>query len=91
MEPAADKIALGQMPIGTRLIVRSKKDWRFAVISRVVEETITISISSPTGYNYRIRRTTDAELQFDGAIPCLISAGSKDTWRDNLARFDTRW
>ncbi|MBX3244263.1 MAG: hypothetical protein KF685_07380 [Acidobacteria bacterium] len=91
MESANDKITLGQMPIGTRLIVRSKKDWRFAVISRVVEETITISIASPTGYNYRIRRTPDAELQLDGVIPYLISADSKDTWRDNLARFDTRW
>lgn len=90
MEPAQDQIRLGEMPVGTRLLVRSKKDWRPAVVSRVTEEQVTVSIASPTGYNYRLRRDKEAIICFDGAIPILLSE-YPDTWRENLSVYDPRW
>ena len=90
MEAAQTQITLGEFPVGFRLLVRSKKDWRFAVVSRKTEEFISLSIASPTGYNYRIKRTADHEVLFDGQIPFLL-AEFGDTWRDNFSGYDTRW
>ena len=90
MEPSKTQITLGEFPVGFRLLVRSKKDWRFAVVSRKTEEFISLSIASPTGYNYRIRRTADLEIAYDGRIPFLL-ADHADTWRDNFSGYDTRW
>ncbi|MEO7673439.1 MAG: hypothetical protein ABIU09_05105 [Pyrinomonadaceae bacterium] len=90
MEPSKTQITLGDFPLGGRLLVRSKKDWRFAVVSRKTEEFISLSIASPTGYNYRIRRTSDLEVLFDGRIPFLL-ADHVDAWRDNFSAYDIRW
>ena len=90
MEPTEALITLGEFPLGGRLLMRSKKDWRFAVVSRKTETFISLSIASPSGYNYRIRRTTDLEVSFDGRIPFLLAENS-DTWRDNFSGYDTRW
>ena len=90
MEPSETQITLGEFPLGGRLLVRSKKDWRFAVVSRKTEEFISLSIASPSGYNYRIKRTADLEVAFDGRVPFLI-ADNDDTWRDNFSGYDKRW
>lgn len=90
MEASETQITLAEFPLGGRLLVRSKKDWRFAVVSRKTEEFISLSIASPTGYNYRVRRTADLELAFDGIIPFLI-ADNADNWRENFSGYDTRW
>ena len=90
MEPSEAQLTLGEFPVGFRLLVRSKKDWRFAVVSRKTEEFISLSIASPTGYNYRIRRTADLEIAFDGTIPFLL-AEDTENWRDNFSGYDTRW
>ncbi|MFN6963826.1 MAG: hypothetical protein ACK4S4_08675 [Pyrinomonadaceae bacterium] len=78
------------MPIGARLLVRSKKDWRAACVSRIVNETVVLSICSPSGHTYRLRRTVDAGVGLDGPIPFLIT-DSADGWRDNLSAYDRRW
>ena len=90
MEPAETQITLASIPLGGRLLVRSKTDWRVAVVSRIGEDQITISVASPTGYNYRLRRATDASISFDGRIPYLVIEDS-DTWRDNFSPYDVRW
>ncbi len=90
MEPSETQITLGEFPLGGRLLVRSKKDWRFAVVSRKTGEFISLSIASPSGYNYRIRRAADLEIAFDGRIPFLF-ADHGDTWRDNFSGYDMRW
>lgn len=90
MEATENQLTLGEFPLGGRLLVRSKKDWRFAVVSRKTEEFVSLSIASPSGYNYRVRRTADLEVLFDGRIPFLL-ADHGDTWRDNFSGYDTRW
>jgi len=72
------------------LLVRSRKDWRAAVISRVNEEKITLSICSPGGRNYRLWRIPEAEIGFDGLIP-ILKIESDDTWRENFSCYDSRW
>ncbi len=88
MEPA--QITLGEFPVGFRLLVRSKKDWRFAVVSRKTEEFISLSIASPTGYNYRVKRPANLEVLLDGSIP-FLTATEGDGWRDNFSTYDLRW
>lgn len=78
------------MPLGGRLLVRSKTDWRVAVVSRIVEGEITLSVSSPRGRNYRLRRTADTELSYDGLIPFLTSE-SAEAWHENFSTYDSRW
>lgn len=78
------------MPLGGRLLVRSKKDWRVAVVSRISEGGITLSVASPRGTNYRLRRGADAELAFDGQIP-FLTADFDDTWHENFSSYDSRW
>jgi len=81
---------LGEFPVGCRLLVRSKKDWRFAVVVRKTEDFISISVASPTGHNYRLRRPAELEVADDGPIPCLISKEG-DIWRENFSNYDSRW
>ncbi len=89
LEITETKITLANLPIGSRLLVRSKKDWRTAVISKVIEETVTLIVSSPTGFSYRLRRNLQTELFFDGTMPILES--SNENWRENFAKYDVRW
>lgn len=90
MEPAKALITLGEFPVGSRLLVRSKKDWRFAVVCRKTDEFISLSVASPSGYNYRVKRTADLELFFDGQIP-FLKANESDGWRENFSSYDLRW
>ena len=90
MEPAVERITLADIPVGGRLLVRSKKDWRVAVVARKTEEFVSISIASPSGYSYRIRRTADEQIYLDGLIPCLPRDDS-EPWRENFTGYDVRW
>ena len=90
MELAEAQITLANIPLGGRLLVRSKTDWRVAVVCRIAEDKITISVASPKGYNYRLRRPLDAVIDFDGRIPYLI-ADTTETWRENFTSYDVRW
>ena len=85
---------LGALPLGAHLILRCRKDWRTATVVRIELEKITLSVSSPTGRTYRMRRPPDAAISFDGHIP-LLDASSKpasaSAWRAGLAHYDVRW
>lgn len=90
MEPAKIITTLGDLLIGSRILIRSKKDWRTAVVSRKTEEMISISVASPTGCNYRVRRAPDLVVDFDGDVPYL-KAKEGDVWRKNYSKYDIRW
>lgn len=78
------------MPVGGRVLIRSRVDWRVAVISRKNDDGITLSVASPKGRNYRIKRSPGTELTLDGAIPFLDSE-YPEPWRDNFTQYDGRW
>ena len=93
MEVTEVKIAdleLGQLPIGARLVVRSKKDWRTAAVSRIVEQTVVLTICSPSGHCYRLRRTVNEGVTLEGGIHVLVAA-QDDHWKDNFSSYDQRW
>jgi hypothetical protein len=90
MEPSEIQITLREMPLGGRLMVRSKKDWRTAVVSRIGEEKVVISISSPTGHQYRLHRMFDCEVVIEGNIP-FLKCDEPENWRDNFTTYDFRW
>jgi hypothetical protein len=90
MESPFNITKLSDIPIGGRLLVRSRKDWRTAVVARRVEDQITLSVSSASGRNYRLRRSVDCEIETDGLIPFLI-VESAENWRENFSRYDVRW
>jgi hypothetical protein len=81
---------LGALPLGARLVLRCRKDWRTATVVRIELEKITLSVSSPTGRTYRMRRPPDAPLIFDGSVP-LLGQTASSCWRAGLARYDVRW
>ena len=78
---------LGSLPVGARLILRCRKDWRDATVVAVSPEAVTLSITSPTGRTYRLRRPHGSPISFDGSIPIL----GEGCWRTGLARYDARW
>jgi len=90
VESAEAQITLANIPLGGRLLVRSKTNWRVAVISRITDEHITISVASPRGSCYRLRRPIDAEIEFDGKIP-FLKLESAEAWRENFSSYDVRW
>lgn len=80
-------LTLADLPVGAHLILRCRKDWRDATIIAINLEQVTLSVGSPTGRTYRLRRPLASPLSFDGPIP-LLGTGS---WRIGLARYDARW
>jgi len=81
---------LDQLPVGSRLLVRSKKDWRFAAVSKVVEERVVLTVCSPSGHTYRLRRDLDSALIRDGIL-YILPYDCEDNWKDNFGRYDVRW
>lgn len=84
---SVEVITLASLPLGGRLIMRCRKDWRVATVAAILPDKITLTVSSPTGHTYRVRRPHDAPLSFDGTIPLL----GEGAWRTGLARYDLRW
>jgi hypothetical protein len=80
---------LADLPIGSRLLVRSKIDWRTAAISKIVDESVILIVSSPTGFSYRLKRTLQTEIYFDGILPILTN--DQENWRENFTKYDLRW
>lgn len=78
---------LGSLPVGARLILRCRADWRTATVASFETERVVLTVASPTGHTYRVRRPTNAPLAFDGQIPIL----GEGCWRAGLARYDVRW
>ncbi|MCA1623003.1 MAG: hypothetical protein LC768_17095 [Acidobacteria bacterium] len=90
METSLNQITLGELSIGSRLLVRSKKDWRAAVISQFNEEKATLIVCSPSGRTYRLHRCLEVEIIYDGTIPILKIEREED-WRENFSKYDSRW
>lgn len=85
--PTVGKVTLGSLPVGSRLILRSRKDWRTATVAAVTIENILLTVASPSGFTYRMRRPHETPLVLDGSIPLLGEGG----WRVGMARYDKRW
>ena len=82
-----EAVTLGSLPVGARLILRCRADWRTATVAAFEAERVVLSVASPTGHTYRVRRPHDAALAFDGCLPVL----GEGCWRAGLARYDVRW
>ena len=78
------------LPVGARLIVKCKKDWRGAVVSSITDDKITLIVCSASGGTYRLRRPPETEIIFDGRFS-ILRDGCEDGWRDNFIRYDSRW
>ena len=85
--PEPEPATLGSLPVGARLVLRCRADWRAATVAAFEPERVVLSVASPTGHTYRVRRPCDSPLAFDGGIPVLGGGG----WRAGLARYDVRW
>lgn len=90
METAKTLTRLDALVSGSRLVVRSKKDWRFAAVSRVSDGRVVLTVCSPGGYTYRLRRDIDTEISYEGAIP-ILNHDDSENWRDNFGCYDRRW
>ena len=90
--PAAssDAPTLASLPVGARLVIRCRKDWRTATVSSIAPDCVRLSVASPTGHTYRVRRPPDAPLAYEGALP-LLGEVTPAGWRAALARYDARW
>jgi hypothetical protein len=90
VETAETQITLDKLSVGSRLVVRSKADWRFAAVSKIVDERVVLTVCSPRGYTYRLRRELDTEIYMDGIVPILVY-DEPDDWRENFGTYDMRW
>jgi len=80
---------LGSLPVGARLILRCRADWRAAAVAGFDPERgrVVLSVASPNGHTYRVRRPHDSPLAHDGHLPVL----GEGQWRAGLAHYDVRW
>ncbi|MBP6002879.1 MAG: hypothetical protein KA746_05545 [Pyrinomonadaceae bacterium] len=90
MEFAETQITLDSLLVGSRLLVRSKTDWRHACVSKHADEKVVLTVCSPSGRTYRIRRALTSEISLNGPIPVLI-AEYPDDWHSNFSSYDSRW
>ncbi len=90
MESAEILNTLAELPIGGRLLFRSRTTWRAAYVVRVTDDGVVLSVCSPTGRNYRLRRPLTTAVELDGPIP-VLSGDIIEPWRDNFACYDSRW
>lgn len=87
--PPAPQLTLGSLPLGARLVLRCRKDWRAAAVAAFEPELarVVLSVASPSGHTYRLRRPAGAALTLDGLVPVL----GEGHWRPGLARYERRW
>jgi hypothetical protein len=80
-------LVLCALPVGARLILRCRKDWRDATVVAVTLEQVTLRVRAPKGRTYSVRRPASTIVSQDGAIPVL----GEGSWRTGLVRYDSRW
>ena len=90
VEAAETKITLDKLSIGSRLLVRSRKDWRHAAVSKIADERVVLTVCSPTGRTYRLRREFNCEVVLKDKVPVLAHE-TDENWLDNFSRYDLRW
>ena len=81
------KLNLRELPLGAKLLVQCKKDWRMAVVSMSSDEKIVLQICSPSGRTYRKKCAVETTLGFDGAFHLL----GEGVWRGQIVKYDCRW
>lgn len=81
---------LNELAVGSRLIVRSRTDWRFASISKMDDKRVVLTVCSPSGRTYRLRRDLDAAILWESTIP-VLEYSEVENWRDNFCCYDVRW
>jgi len=86
-QPATQPRNLDALPVGARLILRCRKDWREAIVAARSLEHITLLVCAPRGSTYRVKRPPDTPLCEHGPIPVL----GEGSWRAGLVRYDVRW
>jgi hypothetical protein len=88
-DDAPPATTLGSLPVGARLILRCRADWRAATVASISPDLgrVVLNVASPNGHTYRVRRPADATLAYDGHLPVL----GEGQWRAGLARYDVRW
>lgn len=89
VEDAPRAATLGALPVGARLILRCRADWRAATVAAYEPDAarVVLNVASPNGHTYRVRRPAEATLTHDGHLPVL----GEGQWRAGLARYDVRW
>jgi hypothetical protein len=90
METAPARMPLRDLPVGTRLILRTKTDWRSAVISRIGESGVSLRVCCSSGRVYWTKRASEMEVLLEENIFRLETIVEED-WRTNFARFEMRW
>jgi hypothetical protein len=78
---------LDSLPVGAYLVLRCRKDWRVATVAARSLEHVTLSVGTPRGRTYRVKRPPDTIIIFDGPFPIL----GEGCWRAGLVRYDARW
>lgn len=89
MEPP-ETLKLGDLPLGGRILVRSKTEWRNAAIARIGDERISISVESRRGRTYKIFRHPETEVAKESAFFYLV-CGEEPNWKLNFLSPDRRW
>jgi hypothetical protein len=80
-------LTLGSLPVGARLVIQCRKDWRDATVVACLGEKTVLSVGSPSGRTYRLRRPSDSILLLDGFIPVL----GEGSWKPSMVKYDLRW
>ena len=83
-----ESILLSELPIGARLLLECRKDWRVASVAHTGTTHIALNVCAPSGRTYRLRRPADVAVMRDGG---LLILGSATAWRMHLCRYDVRW
>ena len=81
---------LSDLPLGGRLLIRSRTNWRVGVIASIAVDVITISVASPKGRNYKIRRDPQNSIAITKGF-CFLGEGKVEEWTENFAIYDPRW
>ena len=83
-----EKLTLARLPLGARLLLECRKDWRTASVSFIGATHVALNVCAPSGRTYRLRRPADAVVAREGG---LLILGSATAWRVHLCRYDMRW
>jgi hypothetical protein len=51
---------------------------------------VVLTISSPTGHSYRLRRAPETEVIIEGPL-AILHAEKSEHWKENFSRYDARW
>jgi len=90
METILSQTTLRELPVGTRLLLRTSKDWRSAVISRTGETDVALRVCCSSGRTYWTKRDCETAVIQEQNI-FRLEAFTEEDWRTNFAKFEIRW